>query len=152
MPAAIDSCPGVVIFPKFPMSEQQESKHPRIDAFGIRPPDAYAIELTETDGLAVLTLEGELDLASAPVLRARLEAAAAARGAVLDMAEVTFVDSSALRELLRAARHFADADRPFVLAGVQPPVVRLLELTQTTGAFAHAGTVAQALERAGASA
>ena len=132
---------------------EHESQHPSIDAFGIRPPDAYAIEARETeDGLAVLILEGELDLAASPVLRERLEAAAAARGAVLDMSEVTFVDSSALRELLRAAHRFAGDGRPFVLAGVRPAVARLLELTQTTGAFTSAATLAQALERAGASA
>ncbi len=133
--------------------DDHESQHPSIDAFGIRPPDAYAIELRELDdGLAVLTLEGELDLAASPVLRGRLEAAAAARGAVLDMSEVTFVDSSALRELLRAASRAARDGRPFVLAGVQPAVARLLELTQTTGAFTSAATLAQALERAGSSA
>jgi anti-anti-sigma factor len=64
------------------------------------------------------------------------------------MTEVTFVDSSALRELLRAARDFRVAGRPFVLAGVQPTVARLLELTQTTDAFAHTATVEQALARA----
>jgi anti-anti-sigma regulatory factor len=41
------------------------------------------------------------------------------------------------------------AERPFVLAGVQPTVARLLELTQTTAHFTHAATVEQALERAG---
>jgi anti-sigma B factor antagonist len=76
-----------------------------VDERGIRPPSVYAIDAREpVDGIAVLALSGELDLAAAPVLRERLDAARAGggRGIVLDMAEVTFLDSSALRELLRA--------------------------------------------------
>ena len=93
-------------------------QQPRVDAHGIRPPDAYAIELREAaDGVALVVLEGELDLAAVPELRERLAEAhgAGPRGVVLDMAEVTFVDSSALRELLRAhsaVREWTRGGRP----------------------------------------
>jgi len=134
-----------------PMSDT-ESEHPSVDAFGIRPPDAYAIEVGEADGgIVVLTLEGELDLAAAPVLGERLAAAQAGRAVVVDMSEATFVDSSALRELLRASTAFRDAGTPLLLAGVQAPVARLLELTRTTEAFELAPTVAAAFKRLAAS-
>ena len=129
------------------------SEHSSVDARGIRPPSAYAIETREAaGGVAVLVLEGEFDLAAAPALREHAQAAraAGARGLVLDMAEVTFVDSSALRELLRASAA-CDADGvAFVLASLQPAVGRLLELTRTTDALALASTVEQAVERAAA--
>lgn len=126
-----------------------------VDGRGIRPPDAYAIELRDAgDGIAVVVLEGELDLAAVPELREQLTEAGrvAARGVVLDMVEVTFVDSSALRELLRAHAAMRDAGSVLVLAGVGPPVARLFELTRTTGILSLAPSVEQALTRLGASA
>jgi anti-sigma B factor antagonist len=128
---------------------------PSVDARGIRPPDAYAIDLRDAgDGVTVVTLAGELDLAAAPVLRERLAEAAgsAERGVVLDMAEVTFVDSSALRELLRARAALEAAGARLVLAAVGPPVARLLELTQTSDVLLLAPGVEQALRRLDASA
>ena len=125
----------------------------RVDAHGIRPPDAYAVELRQAgDGVALVVLEGELDLAAVPELRERLAEAGAAgpRGVVLDMTEVTFVDSSALRELLRAHSAVRDAGAELVLAGVGPAVARLFELTRTTGLLALTPTVEQALKRLGA--
>ncbi len=133
------------------MDEARERR--RIDAQGIRPPDAYAIELRDAgDGIALVLLEGELDLAAAPVLRERFEEAAGAgpRGVVLDMAEVTFVDSSALRELLRAHAAVRAAGGELVLAGVGPAVARLFELTRTTGLLALAPDVERALTLLGA--
>ena len=92
-----------------------------VDALGIRPPSAYAVESCTTPaGDVVLTFAGELDLAAAPVVREQLEAAAAtgARRVVLDMTAVTFVDSSALRELLRADGALRRAGGVLVLAAV----------------------------------
>jgi anti-sigma B factor antagonist len=122
-----------------------------VDEHGIRPPSVYAIEARDlVDGITVLALSGELDLAAAPALRDRLDDARAAggRGVVLDMAEVTFLDSSALRELLRADAALRTDGVPLVLAAVRPPVERLLELTRTTGMLTVAPTLEAALQRA----
>jgi anti-anti-sigma factor len=121
---------------------------PSLDARGIRPPAVHAVEPGGAPaGVALLTLRGEFDLAAAPMLRDRLAEArtAAARAVVLDMTEVTFVDSSALRELLRADAALSAAGVPLVLVGLRPPVDRLLELTRTTGMFTVAATVEAAL-------
>jgi anti-anti-sigma factor len=131
-----------------PWSEQSS-----VDAHGIRPPSVYAIETRTTpDGVVVLALEGEFDLAAAPAMRERLTAAraAGARGVVLDMTEVTFVDSSVLRELLRAEAQMQSEGVPLVIAALRPPVARLLELTHTAGLLKVAPTVAEALQRAAA--
>ena len=121
-----------------------------MDALGVRPPIAYAIEARTTPaGDVVLTLAGELDLAAAPTVREHLESAAAtgAHSIVLDMAEVTFVDSSALRELLRADSALRGAGRTLILTAVPPAVVRLLELTRTDDVLASAPSVEDALKR-----
>jgi anti-sigma B factor antagonist len=126
---------------------EHPSEHSSVDARGIRPPDAYAIEVREpSGGVLVLALEGEFDLASAPALRERLDAAraTAARGVVLDFSRVSFVDSSGLRELLRAGMAFRDDGKTLTVAAPQPAVIRLFELTGATEAIRTAPTLERA--------
>ena len=127
---------------------QGESSH--VDALGIRPPDAYAVRRgPDHDGVLVLETEGELDLSAAPALDQHFHAARAERprAVVLDMTAVEFVDSSALRALLRARQWFAADGVELVLAGVAPPVRRLFEITGTDGLLPVEATVADALAR-----
>jgi anti-sigma B factor antagonist len=122
-----------------------------VDERGIRPPSVFAIEERDpVDGIAVLVLCGEFDIAAAPALRDLLAnvRAAAPRGVVLDMTGATFLDSSALRELLSADAELRGDGVLLVLAALQPAVERLLELTRTTGMLAVAPTLQAALQRA----
>ena len=130
--------------------EKPELDRSMVDSLGIRPPRAYAIEARTTPaGHVVLALEGELDLAASPAVREELEAAGAtgARLVVLDMVEVTFVDSSALRELLRADASLRGAGSLLFLAAVPSAVTRLLELSRTDDVLTVAPTVEDALKR-----
>ncbi len=132
------------------MGDEPRSEQPAADARGIRPAGVFAIEAREApQGLVVLTLTGEFDLATAPALREELAVArtAGTRGVVLDMAEVTFVDSSALRELLRADAALRADGVSFVLAALRPAVDRLLEVTRTAGMLTAAPTLEAALLR-----
>jgi anti-sigma B factor antagonist len=127
--------------------ERQEAA--RIDARGIRPPAAYSIaEGDAPAGVSVIVLRGELDLAAAPVLRARVDEAASGSVLVIDLAETTFIDSAVLKELLRARAELAAHDVRLVLAAVPPPVRRLLDLTRTSELFDDAPDVTKALARA----
>lgn len=123
-----------------PMDDADDRREPTsIDARGIRPPAAYAIAVgVSAGGVAVVELTGELDLAAAPLLRARVDEAASGRGLVLDLAKTTFIDSAVLKELLRARAELAAGDVGLVLAGVSQPVRRLLDLTRTYELFDHA--------------
>ena len=107
-------------------------------------PTAFSIEASAPgeDGIAVLVIAGEADLATSGRFREHVEKAmdAKVRGLVADVAEVTFMDSTMLRELLRAHREMEAAGSRFVLAGVQPEVRRLLDLTGTVDLFALAPT------------
>ena len=119
-----------------------------IDAGEIRPPVSYAIaERRGASGIAVLALEGELDLAAAPKLRARIEQAATERALLIDLERVTFVDSAILKELLRARAELAERDVRLVLAAAPMPVRRLLDLTRTAELFEQADDVETALTR-----
>jgi len=87
----------------------------------------------EWNGDAVhLRLRGELDIAVAPELVERVEAFrdSSARLALIDLAEVTFVDSSGLRALLSAQQAAAGAE-DFEVIVVRTPrsVRRVIDLT-----------------------
>jgi anti-sigma B factor antagonist len=130
--------------------ERDERQEPAsIDARGIRPPAAYSIADGEgPEGVSVIVLRGELDLAAAPLLRARVDAAATGRALVIDLAETTFIDSAVLKELLRARAELAVHDVRLVLAAVPMPVRRLLDLTRTSELFDDAPDLTKALARA----
>lgn len=121
----------------------------RIDALGVKPPAAFDIHASLVrDGVSLLLLRGELDLAAAAMLRNRVEAAAGG-GLIIDLREVTFIDSSALRELLNARQELERHGSRLVLSGVPASVRRLLNMTGTSGLFETAETRAEAIRRFG---
>lgn len=104
------------------------------------PPPVHAVERIADGvpaGAALIALAGELDLAASPDFRRALETALEEQPGrvVLDLAETAFLDSTMLKELLRAKAEVSDAGGTLVLAGLQPPVRRLLDLTRTAALF-----------------
>jgi anti-sigma B factor antagonist len=88
-------------------------------------PSPLAIERRGT----VLVLSGEVDANTAPQLAAQLCDAEAAHRVELDMAAVTFIDSTGLRVIL-TERQRREADQSeLVLLHPSVPVARLIELT-----------------------
>ena len=71
---------------------------------------------------AVVTVVGELDRLTAPMLHDHLLWVAATQpGAVaLDLSSVTFVDVGGHEVLRRVGRHFLDRDVPISLSGTRP--------------------------------
>jgi anti-sigma B factor antagonist len=129
--------------------ERDERREPAIiDEPGVRSAGPYLIaEGDSTERVRVLVLSGELDLAAAPRLRARIDETTSGRALVLDLSRATFIDSAVLKELLRARAELSERDIRLVLAGVAPPVRRLLDLTRTYELFEDAGDVAEAVRR-----
>jgi anti-anti-sigma factor len=133
------------------MEEPHRSSGPDVDERGIKPPPAFAVEeLPAPPGILLLRLVGELDLAASDGFRERVEAALAAgvRNVVLDMADARFIDSSMLKELLRANTATQDARGRLVLTEVQSAVDRLLRLTRVREILTFAASRDEALERA----
>jgi anti-sigma B factor antagonist len=121
------------------MIEGHRLHESRIDGGRVEPAGAFTIEhVTAPGGIGVVVLAGELDMAATSAVRTRVDAAAGARGLVIDLAAVTFIDSSILKELLRAGAELGRYDTRLVLAAVPPPVQRLLDLTRTTELFSIA--------------
>jgi anti-sigma B factor antagonist len=90
-----------------------------------------AIERTDS-GVAVLTISGEHDLSTAPILRRRLEGLLdEGTAVVVDLSPTTFVDSSILGVILDGRRRAATAGIGFAIvhANGADAVDRVLEVT-----------------------
>ena len=90
-----------------------------------------AIERTDS-GVAVLTISGEHDLSTAPILRRRLEGLLdEGTAVVVDLSPATFVDSSILGVILDGRRRAATAGIGFAIvhANGADAVDRVLEVT-----------------------
>lgn len=106
----------------------------------VTEPRIERVQPAPREGVAVLVLAGELDLAVQARFRTVVDEAAAEGPSLLvaDVGDVEFMDSTMLRELLRAHSALAEAGARFVVAGAQPAVTRLLELTGTDEVLALA--------------
>lgn len=85
----------------------------------------------EGDEGLVLRIRGELDMATAPKLRRALDTALDAEGrrVVVDLRELTFVDSTGVRVLLAAASRARNEGCSFVLRAPCRSVQKALALT-----------------------
>lgn len=82
-------------------------------------------------GCTVIEVHGDLDMATAPQLREGLQRLVDAgdRQVVVDLAEVPFMDSSALGALVVMMKALRDVGGRLSLAGVQPAVLSVLKIT-----------------------
>jgi anti-anti-sigma factor len=90
----------------------------------------FRIEVSSSQARSVLTLLGELDLASAPALEQELEEVEDRGCVVVDMRKLDFIDSTGLRVLIKAHQRATETDREFAILSPDDGQVRqLLDLT-----------------------
>lgn len=90
------------------------------------------------EGITVLRIEGELDLAAAPQLRAELAPVTqdeVMTSLTIDLSGVSFIDSTGLQELLIALRQLRERGASMVLSNPRPSAMRLFQLTGMLGVF-----------------
>jgi anti-sigma B factor antagonist len=110
---------------------------------------AVELELAvrRTDDATVIAPTGEVDVHTAPQLRAAI-VEAEERGAevdvLVDLTAVTFMDSTGLGVLVGALARSREAGQRLVLCGVGGRIQRLLHLTGLDAAFELAATPADA--------
>lgn len=90
------------------------------------------IELRRDQDLAVLHLDGELDLASAPLFQAQLDspAVSAAAKLLIDLRDLHFIDSTGLRTIFSAQAKTLERGREFAVTQGSEQVKRLLAITR----------------------
>jgi anti-sigma B factor antagonist len=93
---------------------------------------------------AVVTPHGDIDLVTSPEFRTAVHAAIddGASAMVIDLSESGFLDSTALGVLVSVHRRLGDR---LAVAGAQPGVTRLFEITRFTTVLRLFGTVDDAI-------
>ena len=98
--------------------------------------NAFAIAETTGDGCTVVSVVGELDVATAPDLREHLDRAIDRDGLVVaDLLGVTFIDSTALGVLIGALKRSQSAGGGLRIAMAEPRILKIFEITGLTELF-----------------
>lgn len=93
-----------------------------------------SLRVHREDGVIVAV--GELDLVGGPLLDQAVHSAEdAGESTVIDLSQVSFVDSSGLRCLIAASQRAANRGQRVRLVAPTPVVTRLLEITATASMF-----------------
>jgi anti-anti-sigma factor len=112
-------------------------------------PTAFAVRRVDHPLGVVLTLGGELDLASVPLLQEQLDRAMRGRAAVvIDLSGLRFIDSCGLRTLVGAERQLHGSGGRLVLVRGPRAVHRLFELTRLDSHFEFCESPSAALRAA----
>lgn len=93
--------------------------------------EVFTAQVESGRGATKIVLSGELDMATAPILEEHLVRVESdgATAILVDLRELTFLDSTGLHAVL-AARNRAEANRrQLLLIGATAPVRRVFELT-----------------------
>lgn len=93
----------------------------------------FTTRIDMRNGVTSIALRGELDMATAPILDDQLLVSHrdGARAILLDLRDVTFIDSSGLHALVRAFRRSEQDGHRLLLVGASPNTRRLCEMTGT---------------------
>ena len=102
--------------------------------------DQVQLELSHSigaDGYQVVTVSGELDIATADQAYAYLSEAIDSWPVPLqvDLSGLTFCDASGLGALARVARHARQAGRQLMLASARPSLMKIMRITGLDRAF-----------------
>lgn len=115
-----------------------------------------AVDFSITDGaiddrIHVIEPHGELDLATVPELRARIDAVidSGVSCLIVDLVDVGFIDSTGLGTLLRAHQRLDAADGMLVIACADPLICRILTVAGVRDVLNVQATRRAALDQVG---
>lgn len=103
----------------------------------------FDVEVSPRNGIPVVAVAGEVDVATAPTLRDRLQAQLTEgyTTIVVDLLGVTFLDSTALGVLVGVLKRCRDAGGDLRLVVTEPRVLKVLEITGLHDVFSISDTV-----------
>lgn len=93
-------------------------------------PRAFRVDSRDVQGASVIAVAGEVDAHTAPSVRDSVEAAIAPGARVIvDLREVSFLDSTGLGVFVTALKHVREADGTLDLVVTSARVLKVFELT-----------------------
>jgi len=96
-----------------------------------------AVERSRVDGYELLSVDGELDIATAPRMLSALNEAIAemATPLVVDLTHVMFMDSTGLALLMNARRRVVRLGHGFAIICPTGPIARVFEIADMVGSL-----------------
>ena len=91
--------------------------------------DDFAVEVSNLDGLIVLSIQGDIDLVSCPVLQTALDECDPSAHVILDCARATFIDSAGVSLLVEEWQRRELSAGSLRLRNSAFPVRQVIELT-----------------------
>ncbi|MFZ2960037.1 MAG: STAS domain-containing protein [Candidatus Ozemobacteraceae bacterium] len=106
-------------------------------------------EITQQGNFTIIHLKERIDISNAPLLDSLLETKilAGQNAIILDLTEVTFVDSSGASVLARIYRLLKESEGMMILAGCSPYLKRLFSTIGFHNIFRITATLDEALLR-----
>jgi anti-sigma B factor antagonist len=100
--------------------------------------NGFDIEVVEVDDAAVVSISGDLDIATAPRLRKELIELSnrGIRAVLVDLAQLEFIDSTGLGVLVSALRRFREHGGDLALQSPKPAAAKIFEMTGLANVFA----------------
>jgi anti-sigma B factor antagonist len=107
------------------------------------------IDVKDEHSVTIIAVSGELDASSSARLTETLDplVSAGRRRLVIDLSGVSFIDSAGLSVLVQCFKHARSAAGSLRLAGLQPAVRRVFELTRLDRVFDLHSNTAEAVQR-----
>ena len=104
------------------------------------------VHTTTRDGVPIVSAQGEIDVSTAPKLRDELSSVSAdSVRVVVDLSEVTFLDSTGLGVLVASWKRYNEAGGTLELVITRPQIVKVLEVTGLSSVFTIHSSLGDAL-------
>ncbi len=105
------------------------------------------IQTRSVGGAVVVSPQGDIDLTASPSLRAELKKAAGQAPLIVDLAGVSYMDSSGVATLVEAMQAARKGKSKFVLCALQERVKTILHIARLDSFFTIAATVDEAVAK-----
>ncbi len=98
----------------------------------------FGIDVTQTGDAAIVRVIGDLDLATAPLLREEIIALVSSGVCTItmDLAHLDFIDSTGLSVLVTSLKHIREHGGDLALRSLNPSALKVVEISGLTEVFA----------------
>ena len=105
-------------------------------------------EIRHEGDMAIVALSGDIDLEYSPKVRtALLDCVGLKKGVLVDMSDVSYIDSSGVASLVEAFQTARKSDTKFGLVSVSQPAMRVLELARLERIFSIYDSISDGIQQ-----